>query len=169
MLDESIVDGPGVRFVVFAQGCLHHCPGCHNPATWDVDGGEEYSVKEVLKRLKKRKKFIHGLTLSGGEPFLQAKEMAELARAARGLELSVVTYTGYLYEDLLTTGLPGAADLLAVTDFLIDGPFIAALKDITLPFRGSANQCIIDLTEQRTCGVTYQIEQVPMEGPVALA
>lgn len=169
MLNESIVDGPGVRFVVFAQGCLHHCPGCHNPATWDLRGGEEYTVKEVLKRLKKRRPFIHGLTLSGGDPFLQAGEMAELAWAARGLDLSVVTYTGYIYENLLHSDLPGASDLLAATDFLIDGPFIEIQKDLSLPFRGSANQRIIDLTEQRTCGVTYQLRHVPLERAAALA
>lgn len=149
ILSESVVDGPGVRFVVFAQGCLHHCPGCHNPATWDPGGGEEATVKSVLKQIKKKLKYIRGITLSGGDPFLQAEEMAELAIEARKLDLDIVTYTGYTYEELLERNLPGGKDLLDATDILIDGPFIEEQKDISLPFRGSKNQRIIDLAGMR--------------------
>ncbi|MGI6144295.1 MAG: anaerobic ribonucleoside-triphosphate reductase activating protein [Clostridia bacterium] len=149
IIPESVVDGPGVRFVVFAQGCPHHCSGCHNPQTWDLDGGEEKTVREIRKMLRKRKSKIRGLTISGGEPFLQAVEMAELAREAKKMDLDVVTYTGYLYEDLLNMEMPGVKELLEVTDLLIDGPFRQELKDIALPFRGSSNQRLIDLAAMR--------------------
>ncbi len=149
IIPESVVDGPGVRFVVFAQGCPHHCSGCHNPQTWDLDGGEEKTVREIRKMLRKRKSKIRGLTISGGEPFLQAVEMAELAREAKKMDLDVVTYTGYLYEDLLNMEMPGVKELLEVTDLLIDGPFRQELTDIALPFRGSSNQRLIDLAAMR--------------------
>lgn len=149
ILSESVVDGPGVRFVVFSQGCRHHCPGCHNPDTWDPDGGEEATVKSVLKQIKKKRKYIRGITLSGGDPFLQAEEMAKLAFEARKLDLDIVTYTGYIYEELLELNLPGSQDLLDATDILIDGPFIEEQKDISLSFCGSKNQRIIDLAGMR--------------------
>jgi len=149
IVTESIVDGPGVRTVVFAQGCPHRCPGCHNPETWDPNRGQEMTVKEVLKVIQKNKKNIRGLTLSGGEPFLQAEEMAALAVKARELGLDVVTYTGYIYEELLKIDSPGWSKLLEVTDILVDGPFVQELKDISLPFRGSSNQRVIDLRGRR--------------------
>jgi len=152
IITDSVVDGPGVRFVVFGQGCPHHCPACHNPETWDPQGGKEMTLKEILKMLKKRLKYIKGITLSGGDPFLQAEEMAALGREARKMGLDVVTYTGYRYEDLLSGGLPGSQELLEVTDILVDGPFILELKDISLPFRGSANQRLIDLAATRKQG-----------------
>lgn len=149
IVPESVVDGPGVRFVVFAQGCSHHCPGCHNPGTWDMQGGQEMTLREIRKMLHKRRKNLRGLTLSGGEPFLQAGEMAALACEAKKMGLDVVTYTGYVYEELLTLELPGSQELLAVTDILIDGPFRQDLKDISLAFRGSGNQRLLDLAAIR--------------------
>lgn len=149
ILAESVVDGPGVRFVIFAQGCPHRCPGCHNQATWDPDGGEETTVKSVLKQIKKKSKDIRGITLSGGDPFFQAEEMAQLAEQARKMNLDIVTYTGYKYEEILELDLPGCKELLEYTDILIDGPFIQEKKDISLPFRGSSNQRIIDLQALR--------------------
>lgn len=152
ILPESIVDGPGVRFVVFAQGCPHHCKGCHNPETWDLNAGKEMSVKDIRKMLRKKIKYIRGLTLSGGEPFLQADEMSQLALEAKRFGLDVVTYTGFTYERLLQIDLPGKEELLAYSDYLVDGPFILELKDISLAFRGSANQRFIDLKSTRQNG-----------------
>jgi anaerobic ribonucleoside-triphosphate reductase activating protein len=154
IIHESVVDGPGIRFVIFAQGCPHHCRGCHNPETWDPQAGREMTVREVLKILKKesKKKPLRGLTLSGGEPFLQADDMATLACEAKKLGLDVVTYTGYIYEELVELNLPGAARLLDVTDILIDGPFIQEYKSIGLSYRGSTNQRLIDLAATRACG-----------------
>jgi len=99
--------------------------------------------------LRKRKSKLRGITISGGEPFLQAVEMAELAREAKKIDLDVVTYTGYLYEDLLSLERPGIQELLEVTDFLVDGQFQQELKDIALAFRGSSNQRLIDLAALR--------------------
>lgn len=152
IIADSVVDGPGVRFVVFSQGCPHHCPSCHNPETWDLAGGKEMTMKEVLKILKKKLKYIRGITFSGGDPFLQAEEMAKLGVEAKKLGLDVVTYTGYRYEELLSLDIPGSRDLLDITDLLVDGPYIEGLKDISLPFRGSSNQRLIDLATTRKEG-----------------
>ncbi|MFZ5753980.1 MAG: anaerobic ribonucleoside-triphosphate reductase activating protein [Bacillota bacterium] len=152
IISESVVDGPGVRFVVFTQGCPHHCPGCHNPETWDPSGGKEMTLKEILKLIKKKLKNIRGITLSGGDPFLQAAEMAALAREAKKLGLDVVTYTGYTYEELLAIDGPGFKELLEVTDILVDGPFLIQYRDIGLAFRGSSNQRVIDLAATKEKG-----------------
>ena len=154
VIHESVVDGPGVRFVVFAQGCVHRCKGCHNPETWDPSGGEEWSVRDLFKIIRKSPDKVKGLTLSGGEPFLQAGEMADLASLARKRGLGVVTYTGYVYEDLLEMAEadPEVAKLMLETDILIDGPYVDVLKDIGLRFRGSANQRLIDMQASRAEG-----------------
>ena len=154
MLHESIVDGPGVRFVVFGQGCPHHCPGCHNPETWEPEGGREYTVRQIIKEIRKAPPYVRGVTLSGGEPFFQAAEMAELARRVHVLGLDVTTYTGRLYEELLglAESRPDVAALLKETDLLVDGPFVEAKKDISLRFRGSANQRLIDVKRSRLAG-----------------
>jgi len=146
-MHESIVDGPGVRFVVFAQGCTRGCKGCHNPETWDPAGGREITARELFRELRKSPDSVKGLTISGGEPFLQAGELAELALRAHNIGLDVVTYTGYVYEDLLEMAAydPDIASLLRETDILVDGPYVEALRDIRLRFRGSANQRIIDM------------------------
>ena len=150
-VNDSIVDGPGLRFTVFTQGCPHACPGCHNPETHDPAGGEEVSVEALVKRLEKNP-LIEGLTLSGGEPFLQAEECARLARAARALGLNVWTYTGFLYEGLQVADRPDWRDLLAETDVLVDGPYMEAERAYGLPFRGSRNQRLIDVPGSRARG-----------------
>ncbi|WP_334110224.1 anaerobic ribonucleoside-triphosphate reductase activating protein [Thermodesulfitimonas autotrophica] len=146
---ESVVDGPGLRYVIFAQGCPHRCPGCHNPETWDPAGGYEITAAELLADIS-RNPLIAGVTFSGGEPFAQAAAFAALGRALREEGYNIVTYTGYTYEELQTIAEKGVRELLAVTDILIDGPFILAERDLTLPFRGSKNQRIIDLRATRT-------------------
>ena len=149
----SSVDGPGLRFVIFTQGCLHRCPHCHNPDSWDVNGGDEYSVRQIVRMLKKqKKKNIRGVTFSGGEPFLQAAELAEVAQAARQLGWDVVTYTGFTYEELIEDGSDGVKALLSANDILIDGRYIHKLRDIKLQFRGSSNQRIINVAETQKKG-----------------
>jgi anaerobic ribonucleoside-triphosphate reductase activating protein len=150
-VNDSIVDGPGLRFAVFTQGCPHACPGCHNPETHDPAGGEEVPVEDLVHRLEKNP-LIEGLTLSGGEPFLQAEDCARLARAARALGLTVWTYTGFLYERLRTAGRPDWDALLADTDILVDGPYVEAERSYGLPFRGSRNQRLIDVPKSRVAG-----------------
>ena len=156
--EESIADGPGLRYVIFAQGCNHQCPYCQNPGTWDVNGGNEYSVKEIkrkLTKLKKQSKSLKGVTFSGGEPFLQPADFAELAQAVRKAGWDVVTYTGYTYEELIgleKNANAGAEALLAATDILIDGKYVHKLYSADLRFRGSSNQRIIDIAKTREKG-----------------
>jgi len=142
---ESVVDGEGIRYVVFVQGCPHRCPGCHNPETHPFDGGRVADIQELFEEIRENP-LLKGVTFSGGEPFCQPKPLAELARLVHGIGKDVTTYTGYLYEELLNMQDPDVANLLAQTDTLIDGPFILAERDLTLPFRGSRNQRIIQLT-----------------------
>jgi len=149
---ESLVDGPGLRYVIFTQGCPHKCPHCHNPETWDADAGKEYSARQLIRLLKQQKKKKQGLTFSGGEPFAQAAELAEVALAARQIGWDVVTYTGYTYEELLENADEGVKALLSASDLLIDGRYIHKLRSMELPFRGSSNQRIIDLVQTREKG-----------------
>ncbi len=147
-VSDSIVDGPGLRFAVFTQGCFHHCPGCHNPETHDPNGGREVSLEELAEQMK-RNPILDGLTLSGGEPFLQPAECAKLAAIAHRAGLDVWTYTGYLYEDLIAAGTPYWDALLQESDVLVDGPFTEAKKSYGIRFRGSSNQRLIDLKATR--------------------
>lgn len=143
---NSVVDGPGLRTVVFAQGCPHHCPGCHNPQTLDPEGGTWYNLDELAADLCADNS-IRGITFSGGEPFHQAGAFAALATCLRERNLEILIYTGYTYERLLAKakGDSDIGKLLTVGDILIDGPFIREKRDTLLAFRGSENQRVIDL------------------------
>lgn len=145
VIRESIVDGPGLRLVVFSQGCPHHCPECQNPETHDPSGGYDTTVENIIAAVRKNP-ILQGVTLSGGDPFVQAEPLAELAAEVHKLGLNVITYTGYTIEQLLA-GLdnhPGWRELLEQTDTLVDGPFLVQQKSLSLHFRGSRNQRIID-------------------------
>ena len=155
---ESIVDGPGLRFTVFTQGCPHRCPGCHNPGTHDPAGGREVSVAELAAELSGNP-LTDGLTLSGGEPFCQAAECAALARIARERGLNVWAYTGYTYERLLAGEVPDALALLEQVDVLVDGPFVEAEKSYAALFRGSANQRLIDVPKSLAAGAVVLWER----------
>lgn len=150
-MSDSIVDGPGLRFTVFTQGCPHNCPGCHNPETHDPAGGHEVTVEELAEKIGKNP-LTDGLTLSGGDPFLQAEECAKLAALAHGQGKNVWTYTGYTWEILTAAGRPDWDALLAETDVLVDGPFVAAQKSYDALFRGSTNQRLIDMAATRAAG-----------------
>jgi anaerobic ribonucleoside-triphosphate reductase activating protein len=149
---ESLVDGPGLRYVIFAQGCLHQCPHCHNPESWDVNGGAEFSIRHVIRTLKKHKNNVRGVTFSGGEPFLQAGELAEVALSAHLIGWDVVTYSGFTYEELIEMKDSGVMALLSASDILIDGRYIHELRDTGLQFRGSSNQRIIAVAETQRSG-----------------
>jgi len=149
---ESLVDGPGLRYVIFTQGCPHHCPHCQNPETWETNAGKEFTVRQVVRMMKQQKKTMRGVTFSGGEPFLQAVELAETAAAAHNIGWDVVTYTGFTYEELIADNSEGVKALLSASDILIDGKYIHSLRDINLQFRGSSNQRIIDLAKTRETG-----------------
>ena len=146
VIRESIVDGPGIRFVVFTQGCPHHCPGCHNPGTHDPKGGYDSEIENLVAEFRKNP-MLKGITLSGGDPFMQAAACAGLAARIHQLGKNVVTFTGYTFEHLIAHADDnnGWLALLRQTDLLIDGPFILAKKTLSLPFRGSSNQRIINV------------------------
>lgn len=144
-LADSIVDGPGLRFVVFAQGCSFNCPGCHNPQTHAFGAGVDRSPEDVFAEIR-RSPLTRGVTFSGGDPFFQAEAFAALAvllKEAGGYE--VAAYTGFTWEALTASGTAAQRDLLARLDILVDGRFEIAQRDLGLRFRGSANQRIIDV------------------------
>ena len=152
---ESIVDGPGIRVVVFMQGCNQACSHCHNPESWSLDSGKEYTVRQVIRTIKKpgpSRKPIKGVTFSGGEPFLQAGELAQVAFEAHRIGWDVTTYTGYTYEELAARADADIQALLKFTDYLIDGPYIHEQRDLSLKFRGSGNQRIINMDATRKKG-----------------
>ncbi|MBC7105213.1 MAG: anaerobic ribonucleoside-triphosphate reductase activating protein [Firmicutes bacterium] len=158
---ESVVDGPGLRFVVYTQGCPHRCPGCQNPETWDPEGGHEVTLEDLWSRMEKNP-LLRGLTLSGGEPFLQAGACAELAARVRAAGLDVVTYTGYTWEQLVVMAEedPDVRALLTLSDYLIDGPYLAAQRTLGLAFRGSRNQRFIDVARSLAAGRAVEADLV---------
>lgn len=141
---DSIVDGPGLRYAVFVQGCSHHCPGCHNPESQPAEGGTETTLAALLADIRANG-LVHDVTLSGGEPFEQPEACAALAAALKREGYGIWCYTGYLYDDLAGRTDPAIANLLDHIDVLVDGPFVEAEKDLNLRFRGSANQRILDV------------------------
>lgn len=147
---ESIVDGEGIRYVIFTQGCPHHCLGCHNPSTHSFDGGKLIDIYELLSDLEKNRKYIDGITLSGGEPFCQANQCITIAQKAHELGLSVWCYTGYSFEELYARN----EELLNHLDVLVDGPFVLQERSLDLEFKGSRNQRIIDVQASLKSGVT---------------
>lgn len=149
LVDESIVDGPGFRMAVFTQGCPHGCPGCHNPGSHAMEGGTLRDTADVIAMMEDNL-LLDGITLTGGEPFMQPEACAELARAAHARGLNVWCFTGYVYEQLLSR--PGAQALLDEVDVLVDGPFIMAQRSLELRFRGSRNQRVIDMARTRGTG-----------------
>lgn len=142
LANDSIVDGPGLRFSVFTQGCPHNCKGCHNPESHDPNGGYLVSTEMILEQIKANP-LLDGVTLTGGEPFFQAKELVELAKACKEMGLNVMAYSGYTFEQLME--MDDAKELLKYCDTLVDGPFILSERSLELDFRGSKNQRIIDV------------------------
>ena len=150
---ESIVDGPGWRYAVFFQGCLLRCPGCHNPQTHDPDGGRVVPIAELTGEMG-RNPLLQGVTLSGGEPFLQPNAAAEIAKAARRMSLDVWCYTGMTWEAVSAPDAPPEwRELLGHIDVLADGPFLLEQRTLELMWRGSANQRLIDVAKSLRSGV----------------
>ena len=148
---ESIVDGDGIRYVIFTQGCPHHCVGCHNPQTHSFDGGKLVLIEDIRDDISKRKKWIDGITISGGEPFCQTDQCSIIAERAQELGLTVWCYTGYLFENLYRQG----SELLKHIDVLVDGPFVQNEKSLELNFRGSRNQRVIDIPKSLKEGIAF--------------
>ncbi len=147
IVEESIVDGPGIRFVIFTQGCPHKCKGCHNPQTHDFNGGKNIDIDEIVSKINENP-LLKGVTLSGGEPFMQAKQLSSLVDKV-DKKLDIITYTGYKYEELLKEANEDNSfmELLSRTDILIDGRFELENKKENLKYRGSSNQRAIDVKQ----------------------
>ena len=144
IVQDSIVDGEGIRLTVFTQGCPHACPGCHNPETHDFNGGRMVDTAEIAAMMDANP-LLDGVTLSGGEPFCQPGACIEIAAAAHLKGLNVWCYTGYTIEEL--EGHP----LLNEVDVLVDGRYMEEQRTLELPFRGSRNQRIIVLRDGGRC------------------
>ena len=147
---DSIVDGPGIRTTIFCQGCPHHCPGCHNPETWDFGCGTKVPVEDLVDVVRSNP-LCRGVTFSGGEPFAQAAGFARLARLLKEKGYEVASYSGYTFEELLE-GSDDQKELLASIDILIDGPFLLAERSLETVFRGSRNQRILDVPKSLAAG-----------------
>lgn len=154
---DSIIDGSGIRTVIWFQGCKHNCLGCHNPETHDFDGGTIYDVDEICAKLDKLK-YQNGITLSGGDPFFQAEAATIIAKYAHKIGLNVWAYTGFVYEALVN-GDDDKKELLENIDVLVDGKFVLAQKSLNCKFRGSTNQRIIDVKKSLAEGkvIDYEI------------
>ena len=148
---DDMLNGEGLRTVLWVAGCSHHCPQCHNPVTWDINGGlvfDEQAKEELFEELKKD--YVSGVTFSGGDPFHleNREEIGALAKEIREKfpDKTIWLYTGFLWEDI--KDLP----FLKYVDVLVDGPFVEAEKDVTLHWKGSANQRVIDVKKSLAQG-----------------
>ena len=154
---ESIVDGPGYRLAVFVQGCPHGCPGCHNPETHDAAGGYRADTGEIVARLGQNP-LVRGVTLTGGEPMMQAAALCEVAQAAHAKGMSVWCYTGFALEALVKEHRPDRMRLLGCVDVLVDGPYVERERSLDLLYRGSRNQRLIDMRRTREAGAIRLFE-----------
>ena len=150
--NDSIVDGPGLRFAIFVQGCPHACPGCHNPESHPFDGGYEASIDALIEEIVANK-LIGGVTLSGGEPLAQSSACLEVAARLKEQGLNLWLYTGYLFEDVIagTLGSP-ARELVSLCDVVVDGSFVEGLRSYELVWKGSSNQRVIDVPKSLEAG-----------------
>ncbi len=150
LVEESVVDGKGIRCAIFVQGCFHACKGCHNPQTHDITGGKMFRLSEIAQ-IVENNLLLDGLTFSGGEPFLYPSELADLAEWAQDNRLNIWCYTGYTYEELLEMCESNneVYRLLQSIDVLVDGRYEEDKRNLMLKFRGSENQRIINLKKMR--------------------
>lgn len=153
-VNDSYVDGPGCRYSIFTQGCPHHCPGCHNPQSHDFQGGRIVDTDDIIRQMRENP-MLDGITLTGGEPFCQPEACRILVEEARALKLNVWSYSGWTYEELLASGDPARVSLLCSLDVLVDGRFVLEERSLSLQWRGSRNQRLVDvqksLSEGRVC------------------
>ncbi len=150
-VEDSIVDGPGLRYSVFVQGCPHHCPGCHNPESHDFAGGRAADTADLIRPMDLNP-LLDGLTLSGGEPMCKPEACRALAEAAHARRMNVWCYTGYTWEALLQENDPARMALLRELDVLVDGPFLQAERSLELKYCGSRNQRLIDVQKSLAAG-----------------
>ncbi len=157
IINESIVDGPGIRYVIFFQGCYHNCRGCHNPNSHSLDNGKYIEIDEMVKSIENNP-LLDGITLSGGEPMLQPKEALELISRIRHLNLSIMLYTGYTFEQIKKLS-PLQQELFHACDIVVDGRFEESKKSLTLLYRGSSNQRIINPKKSLHTCFEYTIDE----------
>lgn len=163
LVKDSIVDGPGLRFTIFTQGCPHNCKGCHNPKTHDFRGGKVVSINYIYNELKSDRGAT-GITFSGGEPFAQTKNLIPLAKLIKQDGYELASYSGYTFEELYSGKIPGARELLGYIDILIDGKFILEQRSLELSFRGSKNQRIIDVPKSLKMGFAVETNRIDWLG-----
>lgn len=153
---HSVVDGVGVRLVIFFQGCPHHCVECQNPDTWDPNGGDEGDTDDIIEIIRNTK-YIDGITLSGGDPLFQPEAAGEIARASKAAGLSVWCYSGWTYEEVMSDEKRSA--VMKYVDVLVDGPFINDLKSQDAIYRGSSNQRLVDVQASMESGTIKVISK----------
>ena len=146
--NDSIVDGPGIRFTIFYQGCKHHCKNCHNPETWNFEGGNLVDNDDLILKIKSNP-LLDGVTLSGGDPMFQIESVIDLCEKIKTQlpELNIILYTGYTFEELqeMSKENKNIEVLQRFLDYIVDGRYIHELRDLTLHFKGSSNQRVIDV------------------------
>lgn len=142
VIHDTTVDGPGFRTAIYAAGCTHRCPGCHNRQSWDIENGTPHTIDQLLEIIKEDE--FANVTFTGGDPLFQVEGFTELAqRIKRGTNKNIWCYTGFLYEDILRSDR--LSQILPFIDVLVDGKYIEALRSEELRFRGSSNQRIINV------------------------
>ena len=159
LVPESFVDGPGIRFTIFTQGCPHKCEGCHNPETHDFNGGRLADVDKIYSKIVSDP-LVKGVTFSGGEPFCQPEPLAYLAKLLKKKNYHIISYSGYTFEELIEKSKNNTyvSELLHNIDILIDGKFVLSERSLELRFRGSRNQRIVDIPESIKAGKAVIIE-----------
>ena len=160
--ERTVCEGPGLRFALWVQGCRIRCADCCNPQFFAPRGGDTVAVGALITRLQAAAPGLEGVTFLGGEPFEQAAALAELARAARALGLSVVTFTGHVLEELRARRDPGVSALLDVTDLLVDGPYDRSRPESRRRWVGSTNQRFHFLTDRYAPGLEWPAPGEPL-------
>ena len=158
---DSIVDGPGLRTVIWTQGCAHHCKGCQNPQTWDFEGGGLVPISMVLEAIDELE-YQSGITFSGGDPMFQPEACNEIAKYCKNKGYNIWTYTGFTFEKIMEMAekKPIYREFLSNIDVLVDGPFIQEQRDLSLLFRGSRNQRLIDVPKTLKAGKVVLLNEV---------
>lgn len=160
ILEETMADGPGLRTSIYCSGCGHHCPGCHNPQSWDIGNGRPMEVDDILKVILDDE--FSNVTFTGGDPLYQVEAFTELARKIKeNSDKTIWCYTGYTIEQIRAD--KRLSMILPYLDVIVDGPFILAQRDTELLFRGSANQRIIYLQERAEEVIPGTVPTIPVK------
>ncbi len=154
---DSVVDGTGIRTVIWTQGCAHDCPGCHNMDTHDFNGGRLFDIKDIEDEIDTLEG-QDGITFSGGDPLYQIDAVIALSKYIKAKGLNIWVYTGFTYEEVTT--MPKGKALLKTIDVLVDGEFVLAKRSLDAPFRGSLNQRIIDTASSLAKGEIVLIDEL---------